>query len=85
MSNEPPLPSLKLLHPEDSLIPTKLAYFNARSTEFLVQSLTPGQPDCLKTRTDGTIIDGNHRIYTLLSRGVDVEALPREIILKEGT
>jgi len=48
----------------------------------LTQSLAPGQPGSLKTRDDGTIIDGNHRIEILKSRGIDVDQLPREIILK---
>jgi hypothetical protein len=49
----------------------------------LRNSLLPGQKDCLKTRPDGTILDGHHRIYILRIRGVDVDALTREIILKE--
>jgi hypothetical protein len=52
------------------------------STEALKLSLFPGQRDCLKTRPDGTILDGHHRIYVLRKRGVDVDGLPREINLK---
>jgi len=48
----------------------------------LMNSLVPGQRDCLKTRLDGTIIDGHHRIHVLRLRGVDVDVLPREIIAK---
>jgi len=48
----------------------------------LMNSLVPGQRDCLKTRRDGTIIDGHHRIHVLRLRGVDVNLLPREIIEK---
>jgi hypothetical protein len=33
-----------------------------RTTEVLRISLLLGQKDCLKTRPDGTILDGHHRI-----------------------
>jgi ParB-like chromosome segregation protein Spo0J len=52
-------------------------------TDILLHSLKPGQKDCLKTRPDGTILDGHHRINILRSRGVDVDALVREIIVRE--
>jgi hypothetical protein len=54
------------------------------ATEVLVDSLVLGHRDSLKTRPDGTILDGHHRIYVLRRRGVDVDALPREIIEREG-
>jgi len=53
------------------------------TTDVLQNSLLPGQTGSLKTRPDGTILDGHHRIYILRRRGVDVDALPREIIVKE--
>jgi hypothetical protein len=49
----------------------------------LLLSLLPGQRDCLKTRPDGTILDGHHRIYILRQRRVAVDSLPREVIEKE--
>jgi len=76
-------PRLKSLHPDSSLIPVKLAAIEKSSTEALVASLAPGARDCLKTRPDGTILDGHHRIYILRQRGVDVYQLPREIVRKE--
>jgi len=83
MANEQHLPALKSLHSEELLIPSKLAQFERLSTDALVQSLSPGQRDCLKARSDGTIIDGHHRIHVLRKRGLDVDALAREIVLKE--
>lgn len=83
MSEKQPLPPLKNLHAESSLILSKLDQFERLSTDALLQSLMPGQQHCLKTRPDGTIIDGNHRIYVLRKRQVGVDTLPREIILKE--
>ena len=83
MRSDKPLPPLKPLHPEESLISSKLQEFERLSTEVLLQSLVPGQSGCLKTRFDGTIIDGHRRIHVLREREVDVDALPREIIVKE--
>jgi len=76
-------PPLKPLHPDDSLSQAKLAQLNLLSTEFLTVSLLPGQQHCLKVSPDGTILDGNHRIYILRTRKVDVDALPREVRSKE--
>lgn len=76
------VPPLKLLHPESALIPSKLAAFERLSTETITASLSPSQGNCLKTRADGTILDGNHRIHVLRKRGVDVEKLPRAIVTR---
>ena len=62
----------------------KLAYFERFTTDWLMNSLLPGRKDCLKARPDGTILDGHHRIYVLQARGVDVNALQREIVIKTG-
>ncbi len=74
---------LKPLHPEITLIPSKLAAFSELPTEVLIASLGPGRPGSLKTRSDGTILDGHHRIKVLRDRGVDVDALPRELISRD--
>lgn len=77
------LPPLKPLHPDGQLNPAKLAGFERLSTETLLNSLLPGKDSgCLKTRPDGTILDGHHRIFILRKRGVDVDRLPRENIEK---
>ena len=72
---------LKPLH--SALIPSKLDVFQKMSTGDLKQSLAPGQPNCLKARPDGTMLDGHHRIHVLRSRGEDVDSLPREVVPKE--
>jgi len=74
---------LKSLHPDTSLITSKLDAFHRLSSEELKKSLAPGQPHCLKTRPDGTMLDGHHRVYVLRSRGEDVDSLPRETVAKE--
>ncbi len=73
-------PPLKGLHPDSSLNGVKLMQLGRLSTEVLRQSLLPGGRDSLKVRPDGTILDGHHRIKILRDRGIDVDALPREIV-----
>ena len=83
MPDSNPQPSLKALHPESSLNSVKLAKIDQLPTVDLLASLMPGQRDCLKTRPDGTILDGHHRLYILMQRGVAVDSLPREVIEKK--
>ena len=79
MSDQPPL---KPLHAD--LITVKLRTFERLSTEVLKKSLEPGQEHCLKTRPDGTILDGHHRVHVLRARGENVDALPRDVLEKES-
>jgi len=75
-------PPLRPLHSDTALSSPKLAELERLSTDAIRISLVPGRRDCLKARPDGTIIDGHHRIHVLRVRGVDVDALPREIVVK---
>jgi hypothetical protein len=77
------LPALKLLHPEAALVAGKLAIFEKLPTETILASLLPGRENSLRTRTDGTILEGNHRIHILRRRGVDVDKLPREMVARD--
>lgn len=79
----PQYPSLKPLHLDSSLNAAKLAKMDRLSTEELRASLLPGLECCLKTRPDGTILDGHHRVHILRQRGVDVDGLPRDIVVKD--
>jgi hypothetical protein len=79
------LPPLKPLHPDSSLSPATLQGLDTKSTKELIDSLAPGQPEALRVRPDGTILNGHHRIKILRARGVDVDALPREVIPPEGS
>lgn len=74
--NEKPL---KFLHSESDLIELKLEYFRRISTEDLIESLKPEKTGALKVKSDGTIMDGHHRIKVLQERGVEIDKLPREI------
>jgi hypothetical protein len=71
---------LKPLH--TALIQSKLEVFHKMSTDNLKKTLAPGQPNSLKVRPDGTMLDGHHRVHVLRSRGEDVDLLPREVIPK---
>jgi len=83
MADDPANPPLRPLHSDSSLSSVKLEQLERLSTETLCDSLLPGQPGCLKTRPDGTILEGHHRIYVLRRRGVEVDGLPREVVVKE--
>lgn len=76
-------PPLKSLHPDSSLSQVKLTQFSKLSTDELLDSLRPGSPGALKTRPDGAVIEGHHRLAVLRGRSVAIEALPREIIPKD--
>lgn len=78
--NQPPL---KPLHADDSLSSAKLGKLRMKPTQQLIDSRKPDQKESLKTRPDGTMIDGHHRIKVLRERGIDVDSLPREIVLKD--
>ena len=77
-------PPLQSLHPEGSLSHAKLLQYSKLSTQDLIDSLQPGQPGALKVRPDGTVIDGHHRLKILYDRGIDIEALPREMLPTES-
>jgi ParB-like chromosome segregation protein Spo0J len=77
------LPPLQPIHPDDSLLRSKLDGYGRLSTRELIDSLRPGQAGSLKARPEGRLVDGHHRIKILRDRGVDVDSLPREIVPKE--
>lgn len=77
------LTPLKPLHADEKLIKSKLDEYAKKSSFELIDSLRPGQPGSLKVRPDGTIVDGHHRIKILRDRGVDVDALPRDLVPKD--
>jgi hypothetical protein len=76
---------LKYLHEESALSKTKIDRFSRLTNDELTESLKPGRSGSLKTRPDGTVIDGHHRIAVLKERGLEVDSLPREVIIKEDS
>lgn len=75
-------PPLQALHVSSALSQVKLNHYARLTTEELLRSLEPGQIGALKTRPDGTVIDGHHRIAVLRERGVEVDQLPREVLAR---
>ena len=75
------LPALVFLHAELNLV--KLQELGRIDTDTLKATLLPGRPAGLKCRPDGTLLDGHHRVYILRTRGIDVDALPRDVIEKD--
>jgi len=75
-------PPLRFLHSDESLSKVKLVQMERMTTEYLKQTLMPGQKDCLKTRPEGTVLDGHHRVYILRARGIEIDTLPREIMMR---
>ena len=61
----------------------KLEQFRKLPTEQILESLKIGQAYSLKARPDGTLIEGHHRIKVLRERGIDADALPREIVRRD--
>ena len=70
------LPPLKPIH---ALVPEILDYWRTKSTQEIIDSLTPGQNEALKAWTNGDILDGHHRLKVLQERGIDIDSLAREI------
>ena len=76
-------PPLRFLHSEAILSDVKLERFRGLATSDLIASLRPGQSGALKTRADGTVLEGHHRLVVLRERGIDVDALAREVLRQE--
>jgi hypothetical protein len=59
-----------------------LEYWRKQTTDAIIESLRPGpgNPNALKIKPDGRIMDGNVRIKVLEERGFDINRLPRETL-----
>ena len=77
-------PPLRRIHSDHTLEvgTNRVALENWRKqpTEDIVNSLQPGQPEALKVKFDGRIMNGNTRIKVLEERGFDVNSLPWEVL-----
>jgi len=70
----------KLIHSPATLSKTILDGLRKKSTQELIESLRPGLQEALRVKPDGRVMNGNHRLTVLMERGVDVNALPREVV-----
>ena len=77
-------PPLRFLHSEALLSPVKLGQFRMVATAELIESLRPGHSGALRARADATVLEGHHRLVVLRERGVDIDALPREVFPRES-
>jgi len=77
-------PLLQQIHSDEALEAglsrQALEYWRRQSTGDIVHSLQPGNPEALKVKPDGRIMNGNIRIKVLEERGFDVNSLPREVL-----
>ena len=78
---------LRRLHEDRVLKQRTLEYFRAQHTDDIVRSLLAQGPERLKIRSDGLVLQGNHRIKVLEERGYDTaqlseqaEVIPREVL-----
>lgn len=76
-------PPLRFLHSEAVLSQVKLERFRTVATAELIESLRPGQSGALRTKPDGTVLEGHHRLVVLRERGINVDVLPREVLPQE--
>ena len=77
-------PRLRRIHSDHTLEAgsnrVALEYWRKRPPEDIVNCLQPGQPEALKVKSDGRVMNGNMRIKALEERGFDVNSLPREVL-----
>lgn len=73
-------PRLRRLHPDSTILSnsSSVSYWKLQSDTAIAHSLRPGGPAPLRVKSDGTIMDGNTRIYVLELRGYDINKLPFE-------
>jgi hypothetical protein len=79
-----PNPPLRRIHSDQTLESGSsrfsLEYWRKQPTDDIIKSPQPGNPEALRVKPDGRILNGNTRIKVLEERGVDVNSLPREIV-----
>lgn len=77
-SGRQPEPVLKHAHAEETIRANpSYSYWLTQTTEVIVAPLQPGTRMPLTVKPDGTILDGNTRVWVLRQRGYDVDSLPR--------
>jgi hypothetical protein len=73
-------PPLRRIHSDQTLETganrIALEYWRKKTTDDIIKSLAPGQPESLKVKPDGRVMNGNTRIKVLEEHGEDVDSLP---------
>lgn len=75
------LPSSGLTPLHQELNQQSLEYWRKKSSEEIIESLKPGNPESFKVTPNGTIMNGHTRLEVLMERGVNVNSLPKEIYI----
>jgi hypothetical protein len=76
--SDPRQPPLRLPYSEETLTShAGYTYWERRSSEDIIESLQPDAESPLTVGPDGTVLQGNTRVYILRQRGFDVNSLPR--------
>jgi hypothetical protein len=77
-------PPLRRIHSDQTLETGisrfTLEYWRKQATDGIVKSFQPRNPEALKIKPDGRIMNGNTRIKVLEERGFDINSLPREAL-----
>jgi hypothetical protein len=80
----PPLPPLRRIHSDQTLQTGRnrlsLEHWRKQTTQKIVDSLRPGEPEALRVKSDGRIFNGNTRVKVLEERGYDINSLPCETV-----
>ena len=72
------MPALRLIHDESSFSRTSLGYWRAKQVDYILDSFqNMANPDhsALEVRRDGTVLNGNTRLFVLRERGYDIDTL----------
>lgn len=72
-------PPLRIIHSLESFDSTSLNYWRGRSTDYILDSLfNPANRDYerLLVRADGTVLNGNTRLFILEERGYNLASIP---------
>jgi hypothetical protein len=78
--NQPDRPPLHLIHDEQSFSPTNLRYWRSKDVDYILASFVdPRNPNYqpLLVRADGTVLNGNTRLFVLQERGYDIDTISR--------
>ena len=76
------MPPLRRIHGDDVYLRGRgrraLQFWRAQPTDTIVKSLQPREPEALRVKADGRVMNGNTRLKVLEERGYNVNGLPRE-------
>ena len=70
---------LRLIHDENSFDRSSLSYWRTKTVNYILESLSDAaNPDyeALVVRQDGTVLNGNTRLFVLNERGYDINTIP---------